>query len=815
MPLAAWLSDATRDARHGLRSLRHRPGFALAAILPLALGLGAATAMYSVVDGVMLRPLPFPEPERIVSIWSTEDQWKGNTAVALKWDRIVIGKDDYQGLSEGKSFAKVAAWTPDRAMMGDASGGFAQTYGIRVTATIFDVLGVRPLLGRLIAPGEDAVGGGAVALLSYEAWQLRFGGDSSVVGRSIIFNENPVTIIGVMPAGVRLDRSSPVPGYWIPAFQSPYDDPSHHNRSYRGLARLKPGVTVAQASEEAGRIIREVKIAWNGDAKGTGGLATSYQEDQTASIRPSLIILGGATALLLLIACVNLAILMLGESSRRQPEMAARTALGAGPARLIRQLFAESMVISTSAAALGLALGWALTRVLVSLAPANIPGLSDVHFDLRVFLFAVACAIVAGLVSGVLPAFALLRWGRHQVVGSATGLTARGELLVQRVLVGVEVALSIVMLVGCSLLGRSLVRLSNVDPGFGVSGLMYVSVDAPSKVWADSITAVNFVRSAVRELEGISGVVAVSGANAGLFNGSGSSSPIKRVGKPEPEVRRDVQQRVVLPNYFRTMQLPLISGRDFTEQDNASSEAVAIISQAEVERDFPGESPLGQRVVWQGQQWTVIGVAADAHYKKLDSDYQPTIYIPSRQWDGNWMNYIVRTAPGIDGTLLAGAIKERLLALNAAITVKEVNPVPTMMQSSYAEERYRTMLGSLFGIIGTVLAAFGMFGVVARTVARRMREAGIRSALGASAKSLTRLMLRETVIGALFGIGLGIPAAAWLARSLTPYLFGVTSADPMAYLLALGLFTLAGAVATIPSARRAAEVDPAIVMRSE
>jgi putative ABC transport system permease protein len=815
MSLASWLSDAGRDARHGLRALHQRPGFALAAILPLALGLGAASAMYSVVDGIMLRPLPFVEPERIVSIWSTEDQWKTNQAVAARWNRVVIGKDDYMALSEGKSFAQVAAWAPARGMMGDAHGAFAQRYGIRVTATMFELLGIRPILGRAIMPGEDRVGGGRIALLGYNAWQQQFGGDSAIIGRSVVLDEEPVTIVGVMPPGARLDRSSPTPAYWLPAFQSPYDEPSHHNRSYRGLARLAPGVTVAQGSSEADQIIRAVKIGWNGDAKGTGGLATSYQEDQTASIRPSLIILAGATVLLLLIACVNLAILMLGESARRQPEMAARAALGAGPERLVRQLLTESLVISSAAAVLGLALGAGLTRGLLNLAPAGIPGLSDVHFDLRVFAFAAACGAAAGLISGVLPVFALLRWGRHQVAGSATGLTARGELLIQRLLVGLEVALSIVMLVGCSLLGRSLIRLSNVDPGFGVEGLMHVAVDAPRKLWTDSAATVAFVQSAARELRGIAGVTAVSGSNAGLFNNSSSSSPIKRAGRPDPDVRRDVQQRVVMPGYFTTLRLPLIAGRDFTQGDNASSTAVAIISQAEVARDFPGESPLGQRVVWQQQEWTIIGVAADAHYKALDSDFQPTIYIPGPQWDGNWMSYLIRTAPGIDGSLLADAIRERLLAIDPTVTVSDISSVPVLMHGSYAEERYRTMLGSLFGVIGTVLAAFGMFGVVARTVARRMREAGIRSALGASARSLTRLMLRETVMGAGLGLLVGIPAAAWLAGSLTPYLFGVSSSDPLAYLTALGLFTLAAAVATIPSARRAAEVDPAIVMRAE
>lgn len=815
MSRLAWLSDALRDARFGLRALAQRPGFALAAIIPLALGLGAATAMYSVVDGIMLRPLPFAEPDRIVSIWAVEESWKENPASAIRWDRVVIGKGDYQALGQAKSLARVGAWSPDGGMMTDANGATTRYSGIRVTGTIFDVLGIRPVIGRAFEETESVVDGPRVALLGWETWQQNFAGDSSIVGRSVVLNDDAFTVVGIMPPGARLDRVAPVPAVWVPAFRSTYDEPVHHNRSYRGLARLAPGVTVAQASEEVARVMRDVKIGWNGKADGTSGRATSYQADQTASIRPSLIILGGATVLLLLIACVNLAILMLGESSRRQPEMAARAALGAGPARLIRQLLTESLVVSASASLIGLLTGWGIMRVLLRLAPANIPGLADVRFDVRVFLFAAACALVAGIISGVLPVFALLRWGRHQVVGSASGLTARGEVVVQRLLVGLEVALSIVMLVGCSLLGRSLLQLSKVDTGFTPEGLTHIELDAPTRIWSDSATVLGYTAAVTRELQGISGVTMVSGSNGGMFNGRWSSSPIKVVGQPDPVVRRDVQQRVVLPDYFRTMQLRLTSGRDITEADNASSTRVAIISQAEVDRDFAGRSPLGQRVVWQGEQWEVIGVAADAHYRGLDTAFEPTIYIPAAQWSGNWMSFVVRTAPGIEVALLSRAIRDRIGSVNAAVTIRNLSSVSSLVERSYDEERYRTMLGSLFGIIGTTLAACGMFSVVARTVARRMREAGIRSALGASARSLTRLMLRETVIGSLFGMVVGLPMAVLLARTLTPYLYGVTSADPVAYLVALGMFIVAAALATIPSARRAAAVNPAVVMRSE
>ena len=811
-----YLTDLAQDIEFSWRMLRKRIGFAVMAILPLALGIGAATAMYSVVDGVMLRPLPFVHPERLVAIWATEDRLKTNNATTLMWNSVVIGQADYLALRErARTFSAVAAWGRDGGMFGDAAGGFEQVGGVRVTSSIFNLLGIRPVLGRAFQPDEDVVNGPHVVLLGWELWQRRFGGDSTIVGRSVTFDDSAYTVVGVMPPGVRLERTLPPAALWFPAFQSTEDDPSRHNRSYLGLARLAPGVTVAQANADAAQIIADVKTSWKGKPDGTSGRAASWQDDQVRGVRASLLILAGAVGLLLLIACVNVATLMFGEAARRQPEITARAALGATSARLARQLLTESLVIAGAGAMLGLLLGWGLTRALVALAPGKIPGLADVRFDARVFAFTAVCAVVTGIAFGVLPTFMLLRWGSHSTARVGAGQTARGERGIQRALVAIEVALSLIMLVGCSLLGRSLVRLSEVDPGFAPNGLLLVQVSAPVRLWADSAATVSYVKTAVRELRAIPGVAAVSGSNGGLFNGNGSSSPLKIVGQPPDEAGHDAQQRVVLADYFRTMRVPILSGRDFNESDNISTERVAIISNAEAHRDFPGETPVGQRVIWQGKEWTVIGVAGDVHYTGLTTEFQPTIYIPDAQTSGNWVSYLIRASGSRDGSTLIRTIHDRIAALNPTTVIKSIDPVPTLVEHSYAEERYRVLLGSLFGLIGSVLAGVGMFGVISRTVARRMREAGIRVALGAPAPSLTRLMLRETVIGASVGFIIGVPMATWLARALTPYLFGIRAYDPAAYLLAIGLLSVATLVATVPPARRAARVDPVSVLRSE
>jgi len=811
-----YITNFAQDVAFAVRMLRHRLGFAVMALLPLALGIGATTAMFSVVDGVMLRPLPFTHPERLVAIWATENAWKNDNASAIAWNSVVIGQQDYDALRDrARMLSQVAAWGRDGGMLGDAAGSFTQVSGVRVTASIFDLLGVHPQLGRAFLPSENVLRGPHVALLGWETWQNRFNGDSGIIGRSVTFNDAPYTIVGIMPPRVRLDRTIAPAAIWIPAFQGTEDIPSHHNRSYRGLGRLAAGATLAQANGEVGRILADVKASWKGTPDGTSGRAVNWQDDQIGPVRSSLLILAGAVALLLLIACVNVATLMFGEAARRQPEIAARAALGATPSRLARQMLTESVVISGCGAAVGLVLGWGLTRALVALAPAKIPGLADVRFDGRVFLFAAICAVATGIAFGVIPTFALLRWGRHSAVRIGAGQTARGELQIQRALVAIEVALSLVMLIGSSLLGRSLVRLTEVDTGFVPEGLMFVQTTAPLRIWADSLSATRYVDAAVRELAAIPGVAAVSGSNSGMFNGNSSSSPVKVIGEPGDSPARDIQQRVVLPDYFHTMRVPIVAGRDFSQSDNSSSERVAIISAAEARRDFPAASPLGQRVLWQGQPWTVIGVAGDVHYTGLATDFQPTIYVPSGQRGGDWMYFLVRANGASDGASLGRAIRERLAGVNPAVTIAAITAVPTLVQRSYAEERYRTLLGSLFGVIGSVLAAVGMFGVISRTVARRMREAGIRVALGASAQSLTRLMMRETLIGAGIGVALGLPVAAWLARLLTPYLFGIHAADPLAFAGALLLLAVATLAATVPPARRAGRVDPVTVLRTD
>ena len=807
-----YLAHLRQDVHFALRMLRQRPGFAFMAILPIALGIGAATAMYSVADSVLLRPLPFPHPEELVAVWATEGTWREHPTV-IPWNSVVIGKAEYDALTErARTLRPVAAW--GRAGVALVENGTIEALdAVRVTANLLPMLGVRPVLGRGFLAEENVLDGPRVAMLGWEAWQKRFGGDSSIVGRSVAFDTRRYTVVGIVPPGVRLDRTVPPPAVWLPAFRDSSDRVSQHNRSYRGLARLAPGMTLQQANAEVARILRDVKTEWKGTDDGTAGRAVNWQADQTAATRPSLLMLSGAVGLLLLIACVNVATLMLGESARREPEISARRALGASPARLAQQLLTESIVIAAVGAVIGALLAKAGVAALVAAAPGKIPGLTDARVDLRVLLFTAVCAMAIGIGFGLVPALATWRGAGGRTVRIGAGQSTRGAGIMQRTLVAAEVGLSLVMLVGCSLLGRSLIRLSTVDPGFVSEGLLQVDLVTRSAFWRDDARMDRFFTAAARELRTIPGVEAVSGSSSAPFSGGTSSSAIKVEGRSYVDDGPNIQQQVVMPGYFRTLRLPIVAGRDFSDDDRLGGERVAILSRAAVQRDWGGRSPIGGHVEWQDERWTVIGVAGDVRHDQLSDAAAPIIYVPSAQMPGSGMGLEIRASA--DVRALEAVVRQRLAPLDANVQVDRLTPVATLIGRSHAEESYRTALGSLFGVLAAILAGVGMFGVISRTVARRMHEAGIRVALGAPAAAVTGLMLRETLTGAAIGIALGLPVAILLARGLTPYLYGVRPADPVAYGLAFVLLAATTALATLPPARRAGKVDPVMVLRAE
>jgi putative ABC transport system permease protein len=816
-----------QDLVFAIRTFRRRRTFAVVAITTIALGIGAATSIYSVVDGVLFRPLPFREPARLIAVWQTYPHWVKDPLLSRLWDRISLSIPEYRDWRATQTvFSEVGLWGSSGTSMsrGGPPGANAApeiVNVIRASASLLAVLGVSPALGRYFSPNEDVVGGAAVAMISYEAWQSRFQRDPGVLGKSVwmdgpAFPSNapavtrPYTIIGVLPKGLSLSRSNaatPEPPFWTPVGQDPQDANERNNHSYRGLARLKPGVSLAAATVETERILRGTLPP---DKRGVR--LENWQVDLTREVRKPLIVLLGAVGLLLAIACVNVAILLLGESGAREQEMAARIALGAGQQRIVGQLLTESVALAAAGALLGIAVAWAGTRLLVALAPPRIPGMATVGMDLRVLAFTLTIAAATGILFGLAPALRLSRSSPSQVFRGGGGQSVRGRGRLQQGLVAVQLALSLMLLVGAALLTRSLDKLTAVDPGFRADHMLTARVALPRSQYADSTVVREFYRTAIDRLATLPGVAGVTASSNAPFYGGNSSTSIEIEGRPS-EMGFEAEQRTIVPNYFRTMEIPLLSGRTLTGDDRTGGPLVVLVDKTLADRGWPNESPLGKRVKFQGKWREIVGVVGDAKYGKLSADDQAFIYAPLTQRAWNSMTFLLRTTG--DAAAMTAPVRAALRDLAPNVPFAGAETMLDSIKRSFAEERYRTMLVSLFGIIAGVLAAVGMYGVTSRAVSQRTREMGIRLALGAGAANVTGLLVRSTLAGVTLGVSVGMLGALFGARALAPFLFGVTPRDGAAFGTSIALLAVISVAASWLPARRAARVHPAVVLRGE
>ena len=794
------------DLRFAFRSLRRRRLFAAVAVTTIALAIGAATSIYSVVDAVLFRSLPFRDSGRLVDIWQTDSTRMRQPILAANWDRVPLDYTDFlTWRAKQTAFTGVGVWSGFGAML-ESPDGLEQGIGARVSPGLLELLGVRPILGRTFLPGEDVVNGPPVTVLSYETWRSRFGARADVIGATIRFGDVPYRIIGVLPQGFTLRRGSPGPLFLVPSGQQA-EDIGKHNRSFLAIGRLKPGVSVQQASIETRHLLNASDPAANRGVRISG-----IVRDQTRTVRAPLLVLLGAVALLLLIACVNIATLLLGEAAARDVEMSARVALGATRRRIVRQLLTESVLLSILGAAFGTLIAWWGTKAIVALAPPNLPGVQAATVDGRVLAVTLVVATVTGILFGLAPALTLAESGPATLLRSGQTVHGRGRL--QRGMIAAELALSVVLLAGAGLLSRSLQKLSAVDPGFRADHLlvMRLSVQSP---FADTIRLRAFYAEALARLAATPGIRAATAASDVPFTGASSSSPYLLPGEGQPEMmarKHEVQQRVIVPNYFAVLGIPVIAGRAFDENDRNDTPPVAIISEAAARRDFPNESPIGKRVKYQGAWRDIVGVVRDVKFSRLAADDQASVYTPLAQRP-NVLDIVVRSEG--DAAAVAPVVRQivREAGSNAAIT--DIQDVSTLIHRSFAEERFRTALISLFGIMAAVLAAVGMFGVTTRAVSRRAREVGIRVALGATAAAVVRMIVRQTLTGVAAGIAIGLVASLAATRVLAPYLFGISTHDPLTYAGILALLTGISVAASWLPARRAGCVQPAVVLRGE
>jgi len=801
-----FIREATHDTGAALKLLTRRRGFASLAVGTLALGIGAATAIYSVVDGVLLRPLPFSEPERIAAVWITQPRAAKDPTLSRYATATPLGNREYQTLErEARSFQELALYSSGSITL-TTDTGTERVESLTATSSLLPVLRTHPVLGRAFARTDDVLNGPNVALVSWESWQTRYGGDTAILGRRVTLNEKPYEIIGVLPPALRVDRTVQTPEFWLPALRDSVDLPERRNRRYGALARLAPTATYAAATSEATQLLHGM-----GDTT-VGARVEAWQADQTSAARGPLLVLLGAVALLLLIACVNVAILQLGEASARAREMATRAAMGAGAARLVRQLLVESMALSIVSAVIGTGLAWLMIRGLVAIAPERLPGMDTVSLNGRVLLFTMAIAIITGLFFGVVPAIIAGRSAAGGLVRSGEGSSGRGTRTVQRSLIALQLGLSMVLLVQAALLSRSLRNLSEVNPGFRPARLTAVRIALPRR-YEDA--RVRLLTSTVlQRLASYPGVERASASTHVPFVSGGNSAPVQldAAGELPPPEARNTQQRYVVPGFFETMGMQLVAGRFFDADDREGSERVAVVSASEVARDFAGQSPLGRRVKHQGEWRRIVGVVADVKYRELGGEDESTIYVPFDQYQDDAPVFLVRGDVGPNfKRALAGFLRDA--EPRAAVTT--VSTLSVAIAKSYAAERYRTVLVAAFGLMAALLATIGLYGVSVRSARRRTREIGIRLAVGATSTMVQRLLVSDAMKGVALGLVIGTPVALVAGRVVAPYLYGIAPNDPLVFVgVGLSLMIVTAVASAIP-AWSAARLNPSVVLRSD
>lgn len=816
--MEADLVSPVQDLRFGWRTLRRRPLFALMAVLTLGLGIGAATAIFSVVDGVLLRRLPYPDSGTLVSVWQAFPAWKEKDGLGGIWDRVQYTFQDYRELKSGAKLLQeagvFAGWakytvtgkgTPERLSVGLAS------------ANLFQLLGVRPVLGRAFLPGEDSDTPGQaarVALLSHEFWQRRYGGEPSIVGNSISLNGDPYIIAGILPEGFRLQSAivsdviegtadSGLRDLWLPLGQKGTDLFGEGN-AFEVLARLAPGVTPGQARSEAQALLpenpnsgeREVRVALR-------------QEVVTSGFATPLLLIQGAAAILLLIACSNVATLHLGEAALRRQELATRSALGAGKLRIARQLLTESVILGLLGSFLGVLLAWAGTHLLVALAPP-IPRLEEVEMSVRVLLFGLAAGISTGLIFGLAPLPLAGRAVIGRVLSSANRASSNASRSMQGGAIALQLALTAVLLVAGGLLARSLINLAAVNPGFDPRHLATFQVEAIGRAYATQDDASAFFEKTVQALQAVPGVRSVGGSYGLPFPGGAPRNALSIDGR---EGLLTVRRRTVLPSYHATLGIPLLAGREFGDQDGAGHRKVLIVSESLARRHWPDESPLGATVHLWNDQWTVVGIAGDVRHTRLDMAGEPTIYIPFAQAPRRNLNLVVRTEG--DASAMIPLLREAVWSVDKGMPITDAAAMSELISRSAEMDRYRMSLILLFGGASALLAIVGLFSVTARSVEQRRREIGIRLALGARRGELVGMLMRGSLVMGLAGTAAGLILAVWASRLLSHALFEVQPTDLFTYGGVAALLLPACLLVSYIPARMAARVLPANVLREE
>jgi predicted permease len=808
----AEIADELRqDIHFSLRQLRRNPAFTAIALVTLALGIGANTAIFSVVRGVLLRELPYAEPDRLVRVFSHYERGRMSVSPAdfTDWRR------------QSKTFSALAA--SEESTVNLTGSGTAERFKqARVSANMFQVLGVRVALGRAFLPGEDAADAPRVVILSDRLWRDRFGADPAIIGKSLTLDGYPTEVVGVAPPEMRYP--SPVSMWMTTRFR-----PSDLSESSRGarwidvVGRLAPGATVEQAQSEMSVIARRIEQQDPKHNAGVGAQLLGLREEMVGDVRPALLVLLATVGLVLFIACANVASLMLGRTAARESELAVRTALGAGRGRLVRQLLTESCCLALAGGGIGLLVALGGTRLLVAVAPSDIPRLYDVRIDATVLLFTLGATAVAALCFGAIPAFQVssAQTVLHLRTGDRGSRSRPGSARARSTLVVAEITLALMLLVGAGLLIRSFTRLRQVNPGFAAAHVSTFTLTLSPVKYETTAQQRAFSKSLLAAVHRIPGVDSAAVTFGLPLSGTSFqlSFDVAERPAPPPNAEPRAQVRIVSSGYFATVGIPLRRGRTFGDADRPGAPRAMIVSEETVRRYFPNEDPIGKRIDFG---WTrdgerlageIVGVVGDVRQHALSAGVTPHVYAAWDQWPLDEITVVMRSR-GDASTALAAA-RGAVQSLDRDLPVYDAFTLESMVDRALGQPRFYVLLLSIFAALAVVLAVVGIYGVIAYTVQQRTREIGIRIALGASRERVVGMVVRRGVALAILGIALGTMGSYALTRVLRTLLFGVSARDPMTFVAVAALLGGVALVASWVPARRAARVDPLTAMRAD
>ena len=804
-----------QDLRYGLRMLAKNPGFTVVGVLTLALGIGANTAIFSVVNSVLLGPLPYRDADRLAIVWESrvdEHQNTINPANFMDWKE------------QNNVFEDMAAFADFRGVViGD---GEPEEIPLQLaTPNLFSVLGVEALRGRTLLPGDGQPDQPLVVVISYGLWQRRFGGRSDIVGRQLNLNRRDVTIVGVMPPSFQWfikkgSLTSKAAEMWTP-FVIQGEVRQRHGRFMTSVARLKPGVTLEQAQSEMKTIGARLDQEYHDFNANWGVNVVPLRTQFTGEIRPALLLLLGAVGFVLLIACANVANLLLARAAARHREIAIRAALGAKRLRVIRQLLTEGLPLAILGGVFGLLLAWWGTSLLVSLSPPELIDLSVVHINLRVLAFTFAVSLLTGLIFSLAPAFESTRIDlnaslKDGVKGTGEG---SGSHRLRSVFVVAEVALALMLLVSAGLLIRSFARLQSVDPGFSSGNVLTMRVALPLRKYQEDAKVIRFFQEAIEQMRALPGVESAGAINFLPFAGPSAGTNFEIEGRPKPMPGQEPETGVCVTdmNFFQTLQIPLMRGRLFTSTEASEMKHVVVVNEALVRKYFPDEDPIGKRITINMKDENVpteiIGVVGDIKHKRLDEEAEPMAYWPHPELVYPFMTLVIRTRG--DAPSVAPAARNVIQSLDSEQPIADVRTLDSLLAKSIARARFSALLLTVFAGLALILAAIGIYGVISYAVTQRGHEIGVRIALGAQQRDVMSLILRSGIVLTALGILIGLLGAFALTRVMTTLLFGVTPTDAFTFASVSALLLLVALLACYVPARRATKVDPLVALRYE